>query len=586
MANKAIQINLLLSGIRDTSDNQLASGKVWAYVAGTTTAKTTWTDNAKTTAAANPIILDSNGRAVVYADGLYKFVIQNSGGTTVYTWDNLYFALDNFADVRAFGAVGDGSTDDTSAVQAALNSGAEEIYFPNPSSNYSVNMLTVPTTVRRIYGEGTLQQRAVGSSGSPNNVFSISGNTNLTIENLTFAGVTANANTLGNVGIDATSSSQIRISNCKLSGFQYQAIYLKSCSDIVLTGNRVSGVSQGMRLEGCTKAKLTRNYFNTPQYTGGLSLGIELASTNGHAYGVCADVVISDNNFQSYTRSRGVMVFSGTRATISGNIFNDVLNGIYVSPYNTSDTISDVTITGNVYYGTATSGATTTDGNSGIYVGSGTSLASLYVTVVGNSIRNANRILQDSYNGGIALGAVNYIAVQSNICVSNYGSGLVFTDNANRVSILGNKFEDTQTAGSLNTGIKLTAGVISGVIRDNYIYNNTQGMRFDWGSASNGLFVRENYIRANGTMFVGLSNVTFEWNQVGTDQSGVVTLSSGSAAVSFALPQPDTNYRVALSGNAYEVFYVFSGSKATTGFTIKSSNTSSSATVEWQLERQ
>ena len=51
--------------------------------------------------------------------------------------------------VRAFGACGDGSTDDTVAIQRALNAGASEVYF-EPGRYRLGDSLTVPTTVRRI----------------------------------------------------------------------------------------------------------------------------------------------------------------------------------------------------------------------------------------------------------------------------------------------------------------------------------------------------------------------------------------------------------------------------------------------------
>lgn len=85
------QVEFLLSGAEDSNGDPLASGKVYTYAAGTTTNKDTWTDLAETTPQANPIILDANGKAQVFADGLYKFVIKDSSDVTLYTWDNLSY---------------------------------------------------------------------------------------------------------------------------------------------------------------------------------------------------------------------------------------------------------------------------------------------------------------------------------------------------------------------------------------------------------------------------------------------------------------------------------------------------------------
>lgn len=65
---------------------------------------------------------------------------------------------------------------------------------------------------------------------------------------------------------------------------------------------------------------------------------------------------------------------------------------------------------------------------------------------------------------------------------------------------------------------------------------------------------------------------------------GTATLASGTAAVVFPfLAEPDASYRLFLSGNANETLRW--GNKATTGFTITSSNGASTATVDWLLVR-
>jgi len=84
------QIDFLLAGVMD-GGAPLASGKVYTYSAGTTTAKTCWTDKDKTAEATNPIVLDADGRAEVYADGVYKLVIKTSADVTVDTFDGVKY---------------------------------------------------------------------------------------------------------------------------------------------------------------------------------------------------------------------------------------------------------------------------------------------------------------------------------------------------------------------------------------------------------------------------------------------------------------------------------------------------------------
>lgn len=78
-------------------DNQgrvLAGGKLYSYRAGSTTPTDTWTTPTQTTRNANPIILDSAGRPpneVWLAAGVnnYKFVLTDSDGFTLGSWDNI-----------------------------------------------------------------------------------------------------------------------------------------------------------------------------------------------------------------------------------------------------------------------------------------------------------------------------------------------------------------------------------------------------------------------------------------------------------------------------------------------------------------
>ena len=86
------QVEVLLTGLRTTNGNVLSAGKVFTYAAGTSTPVALFTDSAGLVPATNPIILDAAGRAQVYADGAYKFIVKDSADATVYTWDNLYFA--------------------------------------------------------------------------------------------------------------------------------------------------------------------------------------------------------------------------------------------------------------------------------------------------------------------------------------------------------------------------------------------------------------------------------------------------------------------------------------------------------------
>ena len=75
----------------DNSGNPLAAGTINTYTTGTNTDKTTYTDSARTIAAANPLTLDSNGKAKMYLalNGEYRLLLKTSAGATVDTLDNI-----------------------------------------------------------------------------------------------------------------------------------------------------------------------------------------------------------------------------------------------------------------------------------------------------------------------------------------------------------------------------------------------------------------------------------------------------------------------------------------------------------------
>lgn len=106
MSNRAVQVDFLAAGLG------IPGGKVYTYEAGTLTPKLTWVDADKATPATNPIILDNNGRATVFADGAYKFTITDASDVPVgVPLDGLKYRFDNFK-VRTVIADTTADTDD------------------------------------------------------------------------------------------------------------------------------------------------------------------------------------------------------------------------------------------------------------------------------------------------------------------------------------------------------------------------------------------------------------------------------------------------------------------------------------------
>lgn len=75
----------------DNSGNPLAGGLVYTYAAGTTTNQATYTTQAGTVAHANPVVLDSAGRASIFlGQGLsYRMDLKTSAGVLIKSVDNI-----------------------------------------------------------------------------------------------------------------------------------------------------------------------------------------------------------------------------------------------------------------------------------------------------------------------------------------------------------------------------------------------------------------------------------------------------------------------------------------------------------------
>jgi hypothetical protein len=140
---------------------------------------------------------------------------QTGTGATARTVDA---KLKDTVSVKDFGAVGDGVTDDTVAIQAAINSGYPLIF---PAGNYRCNNLTQSTSFQRFYSEGF-----VNISKNSNGVLLSSTGSYVEFHGIQFLGTGFTGNNVESTG------NAFALINCSSFGTSGRAV---KC-----TGNRVS----------------------------------------------------------------------------------------------------------------------------------------------------------------------------------------------------------------------------------------------------------------------------------------------------------------------------------------------------------
>lgn len=80
-----ITLPMGMTQFTDANGKPYAAGSVYHYIIATTTPKTTYSDINGATPNANPVVLDSAGRASIFGDGAYRQILKDSAGNTI--WD-------------------------------------------------------------------------------------------------------------------------------------------------------------------------------------------------------------------------------------------------------------------------------------------------------------------------------------------------------------------------------------------------------------------------------------------------------------------------------------------------------------------
>ncbi len=233
------------------------------------------------------------------ADSLNRLALveHNSDGTH----KRLTAVTDPWIDVRGFGAKGDGVTDDTAAIQAALDSvpaagGVRSVYFPPGtflvSSNININKNDL-----LVFGEGDCSIIKVkGGSNLAGGVLNINaGANNVTIEDLQIDGNSSNNSTADYNGIFAVDTDYLTIRRVTVRNIPKNGISLYATTAphrfFDISNNLLENIGwRGIDISYGEKGVVKVNHIH---YTGSHGITVEPGATPSTDYS--RYIIISNN---------------------------------------------------------------------------------------------------------------------------------------------------------------------------------------------------------------------------------------------------------------------------------------------------
>lgn len=538
--------------IQDRNGNVIpgATVTVTDYPSGTTS--TTYATNAPGSST-NPITADSNGQYSFYAiDGSYTITTSKSGITT--STKVISLRDDNtLINVMGYGAAGDGTTDDTAAIQAALTAGAGGAVFI-PEGNYKITgTITIPpsTTLKGVGACDVLVPLAGGSNFSITNT---SGTSFLMGRGSTIDGcnfwypnqVTTSPPTAYDytITVDNTDSFQsgnnagVNIQNIVIHN-AYKGIDLGGDTAVPnvygvahMDNIRMFALHTGIR-SGYTLSEvfLSNTVFSPVTWTASLSTAArQWAMTNGNA---CLHIVsmqgIQMSNVVMYGHARGIYA-QGASSTAFGNMTFMSAVGVVIDGVRTC-----VEVAGNNGFGGAVfSGCTfaATDAfNSGFLTGK-----CFYL----NDSQNANTITFDGCSWSPTTGNHFHVAQSTSTAVQmivvdggqflNCGSGTVASayynvycdDTRTRLSLNGCQFQNLAANAAIVNVKVLNASQLA--LNDLHVYD-TNKKAFEIGTIATAFTTRG---------ILSRSTVASTWP--------ASTLFSVASAGTITLYESDTDY--------------------------------------------
>lgn len=346
----------------DNSGNVLSGGKLFVYEPGTTTKKTTYSDENLSVANANPIILDSAGRCTIFlTDGAeYKFVLSASTDTDppaapirsvdevkspsaltgaaigAGLWPRTSAEITagvtptNYAyepgDIRRFGPALDGTTDDTTAVTNWAAVAGHHTFPVAQTAKITAAIALVSNSTYEFVAGARIETATQNIS-----LFSASSKTNIKIHGGHFKQTSA-GNDAYTGGVTLTSCTYCEVTGCEFEGMQWAGVYLDSSSQCIVENNYFHDFlssSAGDKTDICVYRNSSFNTIKGNRCFAGLEAdhGILVQDPGGiGTYLPRYNKVL--NNFVGDHKSYGIAVYIGGSQEGNNQVLGNTIQGV------------------------------------------------------------------------------------------------------------------------------------------------------------------------------------------------------------------------------------------------------------------
>lgn len=413
-------------------------------------------------------------------------------------------------DVRGWGAVGDGTTDDTTALQAAMAaliaSGGGRLYFPKGTYLTSAAIEATAGSVE-VFGDGdaSIIKLKAGSNLTLNRLLYFNGCSYASAHDLRFDGNKANNSGGTSQGLcEAADSGVVKFYAMTAVDSDTDGFHVRGVQSAYVQGCHAENCSlTGTKITDATYSRAVNNTYKNCQR----SIGIENSD--------CADIAVIGN-------------------TIYGDGGSVQVNGITVATdYTDLETATRIVIHGNVIRSCGTGHSA----GAGIAIsGDQTAIAVGDVSIVGNIISNCR--------DGVTVSRTTGVTVSGNI-IRNSDIRGVSISGGRDIAITGNGIFNHDTHATESKAIAIAANatpitinsdsiVVTGnVLRNDTSVNSPVGVAVS-NSSQTGIVVANNAIHGFTTAvsnFTGTEGILRGNAGFATEAKGTATVASGQTTI-------------------------------------------------------